>query len=103
MDQDEMWVGDALGELPGVAVTPALQARILADFDRVAARRWSLRAMFDAVWPGVPVWRPATVLAAALVIGIAAGIYVPLEDSAEQTTSSIAFDAPPSFDLGESS
>lgn len=102
MDQDGMWVDHALRELPSVPVPAALQARILADFDGAAARRWSLRKAFDTVWPGVPLWRPATVLAAALVVGIAAGIYVPLEDGGEQTVS-IALDAPPSFDLGESS
>ena len=103
MDRDGMWVDGILGNLPGVAAEPALQARILADFDRVAARRWRFGRFFDAMWPGVPLWRPATVMAAALAIGIAAGVYIPLEDGAEQATSSIAFDAPPSFDLGENS
>lgn len=102
MDQNDMWVDDLLKDLPSVPVRAGLQHRILADFDAQALRRRSslLGRFRDAVWPGAPLWRPATILAAALVMGVVAGNYVPLED-AEQTAS-IALDQPPA-ELGGNS
>jgi hypothetical protein len=109
---DEGWLSDILQELPPVPVTPALQARVLASFDAVSGkRRFGLTGMLvrlgEAIWPGAPAWQPAVVLAASLAIGIAAGTVVPLEealaDSIDQPTAGIALDAPPSFELGESS
>jgi hypothetical protein len=104
MDDDAMWADALLKELPSVPATAGLERRILADFDRVAARRggsW-LAGLFAQVWPGVPVWRPAAVFGLALMIGVVAGSYVPFEDTTEQAAT-IALDAPPSFDLGEAS
>lgn len=102
MDTDEMWADALLKELPSVPAPAALERRILADFDRLAARPRLLDRLREAVWPGVPLWRPAGALAAALVLGVIAGSYVPLEDASEQTAT-IALDEPPSFDLGETS
>jgi len=107
MEDDAMWAEALMKDLPSVPATAGLESRILADFDRIAARtptdrRGWLAGLRDAVWPGVPVWRPAAVLAAALAIGVIMGSTVPLEDSAEQAAS-IALDEPPSFDLGEAS
>ncbi|MBV9991810.1 MAG: hypothetical protein JOZ72_11000 [Alphaproteobacteria bacterium] len=103
MDDDAMWAEALLKDLPGVPAPAALERRILADFDRVAARRrgW-FASLSGMVWPGAPAWQPAAVLAAALVVGIVAGSAVPLEDTTEQAAT-IALDAPPSFDLGEAS
>lgn len=113
--QDAAWLDGALDELTSVAVSAALESRILASFDAVARRReTSLGAavhrlaarLRDAVWPGAPAWQPAMVLAVSLLIGVVAGSLVPYEDmamaSADQTAS-IALDAPPDFDPGESS
>lgn len=103
--QDEMWADAFLKELPTVPVPAGLERRILADFDRLAlSPRWTDR-LREAVWPGAPLWRPAGALAFALAVGVVVGSYVPLEDTAEQTTAaaSIALDEAPSFDLGESS
>jgi len=103
MDQDGMWVDHALKELPSVPVPAGLEARILGDFDRMAARRGGFFARLrETVWPDAPLWRPAGALAAALVIGIAVGDAVPLEDEGDQATV-VALDQPPSFELGESS
>ena len=115
MQADDAWIEGVLDRLPAVPVDPALEARILASFDDVTARRgrsigyalYRLAARFrDAVWPGVPAWQPAAVLAASLLIGVGVGTYIPFEDlaldSAEQTAS-VAFDTLPSFDLGETS
>src|SRR5882762_9733763 len=105
MDQDDMWTGELLKDLPSVPVPGALEQRILGDFDCLAAQRGRGLAGFaallrDAVWPGAPLWRPAGVLAFALAVGVTVGTYVPLEeilsDGAEQTAS-VALDAPPTF------
>jgi hypothetical protein len=110
-NEDVAWLDGALKGLPTVAVPEALQQNILASFAAVTARRNSgvgnaMRRLAAAVWPGVPAWRPAVVLAFSLVIGVMAGTLVPLEDaktdSGEQAAS-VALDAPPAFDLDESS
>jgi hypothetical protein len=64
------------------AVPPALRRRILADFDRLAARPGPARLWrraADAIWPGVPAWQPAAALALALLIGFGVAIATPLE------------------------
>jgi hypothetical protein len=109
LKQDARFTDQALAGLPATAVPSALEARILADFDRVAARRapGALSRIVDrwrdAVWPSAPVWKPATVLAASLVLGVMAGALVPAFDFASNTSTSTtssdqqyaAGDAPP--------
>lgn len=106
-DREEM---DRLFDvLPSVPVPAALEARILADFDRVSTRRRRgltglLNRLGEAVWPGAPLWRPAAVLGAALLIGVTVGVVVPFEDGvSESETQSIALDSAPSFEIGENS
>ena len=108
---DAAFAQGALNALPSVAVPAALERRILADFDAVAAR--PPRARFvgrlrDAVWPGAPVWKPASVLALSLVIGLAAGALVPsadlTRDTANQTqvsSSSSPYDSSPALDMSK--
>ena len=83
---DAVFAARILSDLPGVPVPGTLEARILADFDSVAAKRnaslwaWLLRparGLRDAVWPGAPAWKPASVLALSLLIGLMAGTLVP--------------------------
>jgi len=81
---DDAAFADAIVKsLPAPAVPTGLQARILADFDRVAARRESDLAhrlaqhWSELLWPGAPVWQPVSVLTLALVIGLTAGAFVP--------------------------
>jgi len=83
---DAAFAARVLTGLPDVPVPGVLEARILADFDAVAAKRKaSLRALVlhpvqslrDAVWPGAPAWQPASILALSLLIGLAAGTLVP--------------------------
>jgi hypothetical protein len=80
---DAAYAAGMIGRLPSAAVPPALEARILADFDRVMAGRshglaWRLAARWrDLLWPGAPVWQPAGLLAASLAIGLLAGALVP--------------------------
>jgi len=109
---DGLWLSAVLQELPSVPATPALQARVLASFDAVSGKRRSgpgglLRHLGATIWPGAPAWQPAAVLGASLAIGIGAGLLLPLEealaDGVDQPVAGIALDAPPSFELGESS
>lgn len=89
---DKAFADAVLKALPTAAVPAALQARILADFDRVAARRrLGLRTIrvigwVERLWPGVPAWQPASVLALSLVLGLTAGAFVPSQAFARQTS-----------------
>lgn len=84
----------ALRTLPGVAVPRELEDRILADFDRIARRRapGALRRLLDrwrdAVWPGAPLWKPASVLVLSLLIGLTTGALVPSVDLSSSSSSS---------------
>jgi hypothetical protein len=112
---DAGWLDSLTKAQATVAVPAELEARILASFDEVtAAGQASIGAVItkligqvrDAVWPGAPAWKPASILAFSLAVGILVGNYLPLNDlvsdQAEQTAS-IALDAPPAFDLDENS
>jgi hypothetical protein len=78
---DASFTHEILKGLPTTAVPAALEARILGDFDRVAVRPGKLAAMLlhigERVWPGAPVWQPASVLAVSLVMGLTAGAFLP--------------------------
>lgn len=77
---------DDLDRLLDHAATPRvlarLERRILADFDRLAARpsfARVIRRLADTVWPDAPVWQPACALVLALLIGAGAAILAPVE------------------------
>lgn len=110
-EADALWLARMFKELPPVPVTPVLHSRVLASFDAVTERRRTgfrgfLRRLGETVWPGAPVWQPASVLAASLAVGITAGTFLPVEqalaDGVEQP-GAVALDALPNFDLGENS
>lgn len=106
-ESDEaVFADDVLKALPSVAVPPELEARILADFDAVAAKRAPgvfsrfMRRWRDMVWPGAPVWKPASVLALSLIVGLTAGAFVPasaLTSNGQTTTTSTT--PPPVLDM----
>jgi len=82
-ESDAAFVDALMAHLPTTAVPPSLESRILADFDRVAearkpgaVARWA-RHWRDRVWPGAPVWQPASLMALSLIIGLVAGAFVP--------------------------
>ena len=91
------------------AATPiptALQARMLADFDRVARRpsaRRILRAAAEFVWPGAPAWQPAFALGMALAIGIGIAVLTPLDGRLGEGTGNnmFALDGSPDLDSGQ--
>lgn len=76
---DAQFTQEIFRALPTSAVPAALEARILADFDRVAVRRRSgwFGQIGERLWPGAPAWQPASALALSLVIGLVAGGFMP--------------------------
>ena len=113
-ESDAAFAARVLSGLPSVPVPGTLEARILADFDAVAAKRkaspwaWALhpvRSLRDAVWPDAPAWQPASVFALSLLIGLAAGAFVPssdvLPDGSSVQSQSLAYDTAPALDLAK--
>lgn len=92
---DQAFADAVLKALPTTAVPAALEARILADFDRVAARprpglmAYWLTGWVERLWPGAPAWQPASVLALSLVLGLTAGALVPSQAFARQASDQI--------------
>jgi hypothetical protein len=95
-----------LAKAPVPAVSPVLERRILADFDRVQAR-WSfakvLRAAADVVWPGGPLWQPAGAFALALLIGVGVAVFAPFDIAQQDDASASVFalDGAPDVDAGQ--
>lgn len=91
---DKAFAGRLLQSLPTVAVPSALEARLLADFDRIAAARQPGKVKriawgwAERLWPGVPAWQPASLLVLSLVIGLTAGAFVPSLNSASAAANS---------------
>ena len=108
---DAAFAARVLSGLPSVPVPGTLQARILADFDAVAAKRkaspwaWAMRPVHwlrDVAWPSAPAWKPASIFALSLLFGLAAGVFVPsstLTDVNSGQTEAAASDTVPDLDL----
>lgn len=106
---DDKGFADRLAnDLPDVAPSAALQARILADFDRLP-RRMTWRALAEGLantlWPGAPLWQPAAALGLSLAVGLMAGAFVPAMTTSAVTASTasdpvvMASDTPLVMDL----
>jgi hypothetical protein len=96
----------ALRRLPQPAPSPSFEAALMAAYDAWNAERargpWAafkagLRRFSETVWPGAPVWVPATVLAAAMLVGAGLGTALPEVTPAEQPGFSL--EQPASFSL----
>lgn len=77
---DVRFAEEILKGLPTTAVPAALSARILADFDRVMAPsriRLVVGRIGERLWPGAPIWQPASILALSLAIGLMVGAFLP--------------------------
>lgn len=84
---DTVFTDRLLKNLPSTAVPAALEARILADFDRIAMHRrrpgWLKRLLDrfgERLWPGAPAWQPASILALSLAAGLVVGTFVPSQN-----------------------
>lgn len=111
-DADAAFAVRALSLLADEPVSSDLTARILDDFDRVATAQPALglrlahrlRALGDLLWPGAPLWQPASVLAFSLILGLAAGLLLPSSalaagDATQLASASVSLETPPSLDL----
>ena len=104
---DAEFADRTLGALPRTQVPDALRARIMADFDTVAAKRragllYELRVLAGTIWPGAPLWKPGAVFAASLLCGLAAGAFVPVLQPAQDDSASLRqqwADASPALDM----
>jgi hypothetical protein len=83
-----------------------LEAVLLAAYDKWNASRgrgfWSgwksaLEVAFDIIWPGAPLWAPASALAVALLVGASLGALLPAMLAQDQQ--SFSLEQPPSFSL----
>jgi len=107
-EADTVFAARILAALPAEVPSAALEARILADFDAISAKRarspWvraarTARRLGDAIWPGVPAWQPVSVLTLSLLIGLAAGTFVPAWTiSSDASSQTLTLDAPPALD-----
>ncbi len=99
---DAQFTQEIFRALPTTAVPAGLEARILADFDRVAVRRSGWFGRLGAqLWPGAPAWQPASALALSLVIGLVAGGFMPSPQAASTNSDQMvtaALDAAPVMD-----
>lgn len=101
---DRDFVDRALQQLPPPAPSAGFEAALMAGYDawnaernngtRVAIRA-GLCGFSDMIWPGAPLWVPASALAAALLVG--AGLGAALPAAAEQ--SGFSLEQPGSFTL----
>ena len=104
--QDAARLDSLLAAAAVPVVPPALQRRILADFDKVQSR-WTfasaLRRTADAIWPGAPVWQPACAFALAFVIGTGVAAFAPFDIPQQDDASAgvFALDAAPDIDAGQ--
>lgn len=103
---DREFAEGALGHLPRTASSPAFEAALLAAYDAWNAERakgfWAawkagLRRFLEIIWPDAPLWAPASVLVAALVIGAGLGAALPAITSADEPGFSL--EQPGSFSL----
>ena len=95
---DQAFVDRAVKRLPLTTPSPGFEAALLAAYDawnveRVngpwAAWKAGLRGFSETVWPGAPLWAPASALAAALLVGAGLGAALPAMTNVE----------PPGFSL----
>jgi hypothetical protein len=63
---------DLLGKASAIEPSPELKAEILAAAARTRQESW-----IAALWPFGAAWKPASALAAAIMLGIAAGVVLP--------------------------
>ena len=104
-------LGRTLDRLSTEEVPAGLRARILAAYDGAVAERAggpfariarTVGRMRDAIWPGAPLWQPASAFAVSLAAGVVLGVLVPSAVSAHNAdpTDNLLVVTPAVFDLG---
>jgi len=96
------FVDRALRRLPQPVLSSGFEAALMAGYDAWNAERkkgaWGaagLRSFSQTIWPGAPLWVPASALAAALLVGAGLGAALPV--ASEQ--SGFSLEQPGSFTL----
>ena len=99
---DQTFANHALNRLPAEVPPPGFEAALLAAYDAWnagrpqgcwAAFRAASRQFSESIWPGAPVWAPASAFAFALLMGAGLGVALP----------SILADEQPAFSLEQPS
>jgi hypothetical protein len=103
---DRDFADRALRRLPQAVPSPRFETALLVAYDAWNAERakgsWAawkagLRRFSETVWPGAPVWAPASALAVALLVGAGLGAALPAMANGEQPGFSL--EQPGSFSL----
>jgi hypothetical protein len=97
MDETAKFVTRALARLPEPVPPPGLNRALLAAYDARPARRGLWAGLCEIVWPGAPLWAPASAFAAALLLGVTLGAVLPTMRDAGVMRFSL--DQPASFNL----
>jgi len=83
---DRRFAERALARLPPDPPSPRLEAALLAAYDAWRTERtrgpWAgfkaaLKEFGQTIWPGAPLWAPAAVFAASLLVGAMIGEFLP--------------------------
>lgn len=102
---DRVFADRALKQLPAEVPPPGFERALLAAYDTWNARRadglWAafqagFRRFSESIWPGAPLWAPASAFALALLVGGGLGAALPAMAD-EQPAFSL--DQPASFSL----
>jgi len=89
---DQAFANRVVKRLPLTPPSAGFEAALLAAYDAWNAERgngsWAawkvgLRRFSETIWPGAPIWAPASALAAALLVGAGVGAAWPAMTSAE--------------------
>ena len=103
---DRIFADRALKRLPAEVPPPGFEAALLAAYDawnagrpqgRWAAFRAGLRQFSESLWPGAPVWAPASAFVFALLVGAGLGVALPSALADEQP--SFSLEQPSAFSL----
>jgi hypothetical protein len=105
-NSDQAFVRQAIARLPAPAPSPGFEMALLAAYDAWkdergkgiwAAWKAGLSRFSEIVWPGAPLWAPASALATALLVGASLGGLLPSALNAEPPGFSL--EQPESFSL----
>jgi len=103
---DQDFTQAALQRMPASRPSPDLERALLAAYDAWNAKRgegrWrafmaGARQFSDSIWPGAPLWAPATAFAFALLVG--AGLGAALPSALMEVQPAFSLEQPASFNL----